>query len=120
MCDKVLLFYLPQVAGERHLDRGRWTVMIAATQGVVVDVPGGLEGDGAVSVFGGEAGGLVQGRAQGARGGLNVEAGAMDEQDGVAIAHQCEGGVGVQRHPVLEAGLAGAKAQMPGVRSSVE
>ena len=64
--------------------------MVAATPGVVVNVPGGFERDRAVGVFGGEAGWLVEAGAQGAGGRLEVEARAVDEEDGVAVAQQRE------------------------------
>ena len=115
-----LPFHAPKGAGEGRFDRRSGAVMVPAAPGVVVNVSGGFERDGAVGVFSGEAGWLVQAGSQRAGGCFDVEARAVDEEDGVAVAQQREGGVGVQREAVGEAGLAWAEAEVPSVRSAVE
>src|ERR1035441_6492737 len=113
MSDRPLLFHAPEGASEGRFDRSCGAIMVAATPGIVLDVPGGFERDGAVGALGGEAGWLVEAGAQGVGGRLDVEASAADEEEGIAVAQQGESGVGVERHTVGEAGLARAKAEVP-------
>ncbi len=86
MNDRALLAHPPEVTIEGHFDGGRRAIMVAATPGVVVDIPGGFEGYGAVSVLGGESGGLVEAGAQDTRRRPDFEASAVDKEDGVAVA----------------------------------